>query len=194
MWKEMHTLPPDGRQSETALMIARGVRRLLRARGFSSITELALTDGRRADIAAVNRDGEVLIVEVKSSPADFRADRKWRDYAACCDRLYFAISEQTPTALMPLEAGLIVADPYAPRSRGRPNCSVWPRPAAGRSCYASPWRPPTGYIVWLIRRLPTSRNSNCQAAQAADLPKLAGSPSAKREGRLAAAPWIGFET
>ena len=112
MWKEMQTLPPDGRQSETALMIARGVRRLLRARGFSSVTELALTDGRRADIAAVNRDGEVLIVEVKSSPADFRADRKWRDYAACCDRLYFAISEHTPVDLMPLEAGLIVADPY----------------------------------------------------------------------------------
>jgi len=112
MWKEMQTLPPDGRQSETALMIARGVRRLLRARGFSSLSELSLTDGRRADVAAVNQDGEVLIVEVKSSPADFRADRKWRDYAACCDRLYFAISEQTPVDLMPLEAGLIVADPY----------------------------------------------------------------------------------
>jgi len=54
----------------------------------------------------------VIIVEVKSSPADFRADRKWRDYAACCDRLYFAISEHTPVDLMPLEAGLIVADPY----------------------------------------------------------------------------------
>ena len=45
MWKEMQTLPPDGRQSETALMIARGVRRLLRARGFSSLTELPLTTG-----------------------------------------------------------------------------------------------------------------------------------------------------
>ncbi len=112
MWKEIQTVPPDGRQSETALMIARGVRRLLRAHGFSSVTELALTAGRRADIAAVNRDGEVLIVEVKSCAADFRADRKWRHYAACCDRLYFAISEHTPADLMPLEAGLIVADSY----------------------------------------------------------------------------------
>jgi hypothetical protein len=93
-------------------MIARGVRRLLRARGFSCVTELALADGRRADIAAVNSEGEVLIVEVKSSPADFRADRKWRDYAACCDRLYFAISARTPADLMPVETGLIVADPY----------------------------------------------------------------------------------
>jgi hypothetical protein len=105
-------LPPDGRQSETALMIARGVRRLLRARGFSSVTELPLIDGRRADIVAVNGEGEVLIVEVKSSPADLRADKKWRDYLAACDRLYFAISEATPAAIMPDEAGLIIADPY----------------------------------------------------------------------------------
>ncbi len=105
-------LPPDGRQSETALMIARGVRRLLRARGFSSLTELPLVDGRRADIVAVNGEGEVAIVEVKSSPADLRADRKWRDYLAACDRLYFAISEATPTGIMPAEAGLILADAY----------------------------------------------------------------------------------
>ena len=61
---------------------------------------------------AVNAEGELLIVEVKSSPADFRADRKWRDYAACCDRLYFAISADTPVEIMPAEAGLILADPY----------------------------------------------------------------------------------
>jgi hypothetical protein len=105
-------LPADGRQSETALMIGRGVRRLLRARGFSSVTELPLIDGRRADIVAVDAQGEVLIVEIKSSPADLRADRKWRDYAACCDRLYFAISQHTPAEIMPADAGLILADPY----------------------------------------------------------------------------------
>src|SRR5579871_3117193 len=67
-------LPPDRRQSETASMISRGVRRLLRARGFSTITELPLIDGRRADVVAVNDQGEVLIVEIKSSPPDLRAD------------------------------------------------------------------------------------------------------------------------
>jgi hypothetical protein len=112
MGEERLALPPDRRQSETALMIARGVRRLLRARGFSSVTELPLVDGRRADIVAVNGDGDVLIVEIKSSPADFRADRKWREYLACCDRLYFAISEDTPSDIMPAEAGLILADRY----------------------------------------------------------------------------------
>jgi hypothetical protein len=44
--------------------------------------------------------------------ADFRADRKRRDYAACRDRLYFAISERTPAVRMPLEVDLIAADPY----------------------------------------------------------------------------------
>jgi hypothetical protein len=104
--------PLDGRQSETASMIARGVRRMLRARGFSTITELPLLDGRRADIVALHGDGSLLIVEIKSSVADFRADRKWRDYAAHCDRLYFAISADMPAEIMPPDAGLIVADPY----------------------------------------------------------------------------------
>jgi hypothetical protein len=102
----------DGRQSEAALIIARGVRRLLRARGFSTVTELPLLDGRRADVVALNNDGALLIVEIKSSVADFRADRKWRDYAAHCDRLYFAISADMPADIMPEEAGLIVADAY----------------------------------------------------------------------------------
>ena len=102
----------DGRQSETALAIARGARRLLRALGYSTVTELPLGDGRRADIVAVGPDGAILIVEIKSSIADFRADRKWRDYAAHCDRLYFAISDDTPVDIMPDEAGLILADRF----------------------------------------------------------------------------------
>jgi len=108
----MTDLPVDGRQSETALQIARGVRRLLRARGYASVTELPLLDGRRADVVALHGDGSLLIVEIKSSIADFRADRKWRDYAAHCDRLYFAISDEMPVHIMPDEAGLIVADRF----------------------------------------------------------------------------------
>ncbi len=108
----MVDVPSDGRQSETALAVARGVRRMLRARGFSSVTELPLTDGRRADVVALGADGALIIVEIKSSIADFRADAKWRDYAAHCDRLYFAIPEHMPAEIMPTEAGLIVADRF----------------------------------------------------------------------------------
>jgi hypothetical protein len=104
--------PVDGRQSEAALAIARGVRRLLRARGFATVTELPLSSGRRADVVGVNGDGVLLIVEIKSSVADFRTDHKWRDYAAHCDRLYFAVDAEMPLDIMPEEAGLIVADSY----------------------------------------------------------------------------------
>jgi hypothetical protein len=104
--------PIDGRQSETALFIARGTRRLLRAMKFSSVTELPLTSGRRADIVALGTDGIFHIIEIKSSIADFRADSKWPDYRAHCDKLYFAISDAIPIEMMPEDAGLIVADAY----------------------------------------------------------------------------------
>ena len=102
----------DGRQSEAALAIARGCRRLLRALGFSTVTELPLGNGRRADVVALGSDGALLIVEIKSSIADFRADHKWRDYMGFCDRLYFAISDATPAEIMPEDAGLILADRF----------------------------------------------------------------------------------
>jgi hypothetical protein len=157
-------LPADGRQSETALMIARGVRRLLRARGFSSLTELPLTDGRRADIAAVNNDGEVLIVEIKSSPADFRTDRKWRDYVACCDRLYFAISERTPAELPSRPAS------SSPILTARKSCAkrifaaCRPR-AAARFCYGSPRPPRIDCTAWPIPAArPTFKGEGVSAA------------------------------
>jgi len=104
--------PRDGRQSETALLVARGTRRLLRRLKFSSVTELPLLSGRRADIVALGEDGAIHIIEIKSSIADFRADMKWRDYRAHCDRLFFAIPETAPAEIMPQDAGLIIADAY----------------------------------------------------------------------------------
>nr|WP_041778245.1 MmcB family DNA repair protein [Beijerinckia indica] len=105
-------LPPDGRQSETALRVARGTRRLLRALQFSTVTELPLLSGRRADLVALGESGAIHIIEIKSSIADFRADHKWQDYRAHCDRLYFAIPQDMPVEIMPEEAGLIIADSY----------------------------------------------------------------------------------
>ncbi|MDR3407372.1 MAG: MmcB family DNA repair protein [Methylovirgula sp.] len=102
----------DGRQSDMALAIARGTRRLLRNLRFSTLTELPLASGRRADIVALAGDGTIVIVEIKSSLADFRADQKWPDYRAHCDRLYFAISDNLAPEIMPEDAGLIVADAF----------------------------------------------------------------------------------
>ena len=104
--------PIDGRQSPTALAVARGARRYLRALGFATLTELPLPSGRRADIVALGPDGSVHIIEIKSSLTDLRADAKWPDYRAHSDRLYFAIPATLSPDIMPADAGLIVADAY----------------------------------------------------------------------------------
>jgi hypothetical protein len=80
--------------------------------GYASVTEMGLRSGRRADIVALGTDGSIHIVEIKSSIADFRADQKWPDYRAHCDRLYFAIPADLPAGILPEDAGLIVADAY----------------------------------------------------------------------------------
>jgi hypothetical protein len=52
-------VPADGRQSETALAVARGTQRLLLALGLSCVAELSLLSGRRADLMALGGDGEI---------------------------------------------------------------------------------------------------------------------------------------
>jgi hypothetical protein len=105
-------LPIDGRQSPAALAIARGATRLLHALGYSVVSELPLSCGRRADLLALGSHGEIWIVEVKSSIEDFRADHKWMDYRHHCDRLFFATASEVPADIFPREAGLIVADAF----------------------------------------------------------------------------------
>jgi hypothetical protein len=104
--------PPDRRQSETALKIARGTARMLRSLGFSCLSELPLPSGRRADLVALNERGEIWIVEIKSSVEDLRADHKWQEYRAHCDRLFFAFTQDLPREIFPRDTGLIVADAY----------------------------------------------------------------------------------
>jgi hypothetical protein len=103
---------PDRRQSETALAIARGTARLLRSLGFSCVIELPLPSGRRADLVALNERGEIWIVEIKSSVEDLRADQKWPEYRAHCDRLLFAFTRELSCEIFPADTGLIVADAY----------------------------------------------------------------------------------
>jgi hypothetical protein len=66
-------LPVDGRQSPTALAVARGTTRLLHSLGFSVISELPLASGRRADLVALGADGEVW---TSRSAVDCRLSRR----------------------------------------------------------------------------------------------------------------------
>lgn len=102
----------DGRQSDAALAISRGARRCLLAHGLASITEFTLPNGRRADLATLTDNGQIWIVEIKSSLADFRSDLKWPDYRDYCDRLLFAVDSAFPSEVLPLDCGLILADRY----------------------------------------------------------------------------------
>ncbi len=92
--------------------LARGVCRTLAGLGYGALTEFTLLTGRRADVIGVNGSGEVAIVEIKTSEADFRADRKWPEYLPFCDSFYFAVPEGFPRPLIPAASGLIVADAY----------------------------------------------------------------------------------
>jgi hypothetical protein len=95
-----------------AALLARGVCRALEQLAYTSLVEFPLADGRRADILALGKSGDLVIVEIKSSVADFRADRKWTAYRDFSDRFYFAVPNGFPCALIPEECGLIVADPF----------------------------------------------------------------------------------
>lgn len=92
--------------------LARGVCRALTARGHATLTEFTLKGGRRADVVAIGESGEIDIVEVKSSLADYRSDGKWGDYLAYCDRFHFAVPRDFPLEVLPGDCGVMIADPY----------------------------------------------------------------------------------
>jgi hypothetical protein len=96
----------------TAALLARSTCRALEQLGYASLLEFPLANGRRADILALGKSGELMIVEIKSSVADFRADRKWAEYRDFADRLYFAVPNEFPALLIPEQCGLIVADAF----------------------------------------------------------------------------------
>lgn len=95
-----------------AILLARGVCRAFTQLGHATLVEFPLANGRRADVLVLTKGGEFRCVEIKSSPADFRADRKWGLYRDFADRLYFAVAPGFPTALIPEDCGLIVADAF----------------------------------------------------------------------------------
>lgn len=102
----------DGRQSDRAMMVRRGVQRLMQTLNVSMLPEMPLDSGRRADLVCLSDKGEIAIVEIKTSIQDFRVDRKWPIYRLHCDRLYFATHPGVPTEIFPEECGLILTDGY----------------------------------------------------------------------------------
>lgn len=98
--------------AELTAQVTRGVCRGLIDLGYVVLTEFTLRNGRRADVIGIDDAGNVTIVEVKVSTADFLADGKWPEYRQFCDRLYFAAPQEFPHDILPEDCGLFVADSY----------------------------------------------------------------------------------
>ncbi len=92
--------------------IGRGVLRLLADLGIAALTELPLANGRRVDIIGLGHDGAIHVIEIKSSRADFLADRKWPEYLDFAEYFYFAVAVGFPLGLLPEAEGLIIADRF----------------------------------------------------------------------------------
>ena len=92
--------------------IARGVCRRLGELGYRTLLEFRVGIGRRADVAGLDASGRFIIVEIKSSTADFRSDAKWPEYLGYCDAYYFAVADDFPREILPGEHGLIIADEH----------------------------------------------------------------------------------
>lgn len=97
---------------ETTLSVTRGAARLMADMGYAPLLEVGLPNGRRADVMALGRRGDIVIVEVKSGPEDYNVDRKWPEYAPFCDAFFFAVAPEFPQTLLPDHPGLIVADGF----------------------------------------------------------------------------------
>ena len=113
-------IPSAEQKSNEALdaaLITRGVCRYFDTLNYACLTEFTLRNGRRADVLALGPDGELVIVEVKSSLADYRADGKWPEYLDFCQRFFFAVAPDFPLAVLPPETGLLVADGYGAAER-----------------------------------------------------------------------------
>jgi hypothetical protein len=94
---------------ERAALIRRAAARLCGRLDWAPLHEVALPNGRRADILALRPDGGFVCIEVKSGPRDFLVDTKWPDYRHYADALFFAVDADFPRDLLPAEVGLIVA-------------------------------------------------------------------------------------
>jgi hypothetical protein len=98
-------------QSEYERAIEIGVIHMLHNEGSRVWRQFTLPNRKRPDIVAECSNGEIWIIEIKSSRDDFRRDSKWLDYLAYCHRMFFATGPRLRERL-PQHVGLIHANSF----------------------------------------------------------------------------------
>lgn len=107
--------------------------------GYSMTFELGLKSWgrRRADVIGNKISGDLVLVEVKSSVADFRTDDKWTEYLEFADRVYLAFTKEVATKIynkpelkkrIPKRVGILVLgdDGYMKTAKGATRVPVEP--------------------------------------------------------------------
>ena len=80
--------------------------------GDGVLREFRLKVRRRVDLIAMTNKGLITIIEIKSSPEDFRSDKKWGEYIEWADRFYFGVGDNFPIDILPKEHGIIKTDGF----------------------------------------------------------------------------------
>ncbi len=92
--------------------ITRGICRHMRNLNYSVLVEFKLQSKRRVDIIGLNKAGRFMIIEIKSSVADFQSDKKWCEYRPFADEFYFGVANGFPIEFLPSDCGIFLADAY----------------------------------------------------------------------------------
>jgi hypothetical protein len=92
-------------------------------KGYSCFVELGLNSwGKlRGDVVCLNLRADIVILETKSSVADYTTDTKWQQYQQYANRLYFVFSqpvyeklkERLKTDLRGSGVGVLILDPIS---------------------------------------------------------------------------------
>jgi hypothetical protein len=80
--------------------------------GDGVLREFKLRVKRRLDLITLNDQGWITIIEIKSSVADFRSDKKWNEYIKWADQFYFGVAQNFPIEVLPKEHGIIITDGF----------------------------------------------------------------------------------
>ena len=80
--------------------------------GDGVLREFKLKNRRRVDLVIINEKGWIIIIEIKSSPADFLSDKKWGEYIDWADQFYFGVAHNFPISILPKEHGIITTDGF----------------------------------------------------------------------------------